>query len=337
MDCIKSYVGVRGCGQSEPESGLYINSLPGISLENIEKIADSQQSNFLGAWRDIEARSVKRLSLEVTNVFAKRYRKKSINQTIDIGRNIDKNNPISNEVRYKGFCITTHLNKGYTRSAYQSIFITSLSLFQQASGNFTLKIINMDTLEVLYTKSVTGGTAGWNLVKVGQSFNGRKLFCCYDASNIDSYELPILQSTSNWFSTCCDFYYGPGSSSAYITGISSDLIDLDDNIEQYSNSHGLSGIWSVQCAFDNIVCNNKNVFANALLYLLGAETMIERLASDRINRYTTIDLEVAQKNHEYFMSVYDKEMELAIAGINLSINDACIECNETFQYQESKM
>src|SRR3954470_16044322 len=42
-------------------------------------------------------------------------------------------------------------------------------------------------------------------------------------------------------------------------------------------------------------CDNRELLALPLLYFLGSELMFERLYSDRINRYTTIDLSDAKE------------------------------------------
>lgn len=54
MECLIDYIGLRYCGNEEPESGVFINSLPGISIESIDKIATSDQVTFLGVWADVQ-------------------------------------------------------------------------------------------------------------------------------------------------------------------------------------------------------------------------------------------------------------------------------------------
>ena len=43
MNCLTDYIGLRGCTDSDPISGLYINDLAGISLKSIDAIADNEQ------------------------------------------------------------------------------------------------------------------------------------------------------------------------------------------------------------------------------------------------------------------------------------------------------
>ncbi|MBK7882502.1 MAG: hypothetical protein IPJ81_00670 [Chitinophagaceae bacterium] len=61
MDCLIDYIGVKGCGNVKPLSGMYINQLAGISLESMEKIADKEQVTFMGVWKDVQARAWLRL------------------------------------------------------------------------------------------------------------------------------------------------------------------------------------------------------------------------------------------------------------------------------------
>lgn len=71
MDCLKDYIGIMGCGAPAPPdgpgafSGLYINQLPGVSLEVMEGIADSEQENYLGVWADVKDRALLKFALAV--------------------------------------------------------------------------------------------------------------------------------------------------------------------------------------------------------------------------------------------------------------------------------
>lgn len=56
MECLINYIGLQACANQEPSvSGKYINSLPGISLESIDKIANADQASYAGVWRDAQA------------------------------------------------------------------------------------------------------------------------------------------------------------------------------------------------------------------------------------------------------------------------------------------
>lgn len=54
MDCLKDYIGILVCGDESPESGIFINSLPGLTLASIEHIATDDQISYLGVWNDAQ-------------------------------------------------------------------------------------------------------------------------------------------------------------------------------------------------------------------------------------------------------------------------------------------
>lgn len=57
MDCLKGYIGMSE-SVGEAESGLYLNALPGISMNSIDKIADCDQKDYEGVFKDVEQRSI---------------------------------------------------------------------------------------------------------------------------------------------------------------------------------------------------------------------------------------------------------------------------------------
>lgn len=73
MTCLDNYIGLLICGTETSASGMHINSLPGISLESIEKIADSEQISYAGVWRDVQAEAQARFYVDVITEITKCY------------------------------------------------------------------------------------------------------------------------------------------------------------------------------------------------------------------------------------------------------------------------
>lgn len=70
-----------------------------------------------------------------------------------------------------------------------------------------------------------------------------------------------------------------------------------------------------------LICENKDLLAEALHYLMGAEMMIERIGSSRINKYTTIDKATAQQSRLEFEQIFFHELHVAVLGININDSD----------------
>lgn len=159
LQCFTDFIGLQGCHLGEPASGLFINSLPGITLERVDKIADSEQVTYVGVWNDVQKRALLR---------------------------------------------------------FRTSFMAELNK-------------------------------------------------CYQ----------INERTT------------------------------------------------VEC----IACENKDLIATSLWYLLGHEMMIENIYSNRVNRYTTIDKEESKELSAFYLTRYEEELAAAVQGINVEQSD-CLD-NET--------
>lgn len=86
-----------------------------------------------------------------------------------------------------------------------------------------------------------------------------------------------------------------------------------------------------------LVCEMPESFGVALWYLHGVELMIERTSSDRMNWYTTVDLERAEKLKGEFYSEYTAALTDAVQSMNPAASDCvtdCLECNGAVRFKE---
>lgn len=74
MECLVDYIGLKVCGDETSGSGQFINSLPGISLESVDKIADKEQITYKGVWTDVQTEAANRFYTDVVNELSKCYK-----------------------------------------------------------------------------------------------------------------------------------------------------------------------------------------------------------------------------------------------------------------------
>lgn len=76
MDCFLDYIGLSYCAgiYEQPGSGIYLNSLPGISIQSIDAIADSEQTTYLGVWADVQSSAVAQFRIEVISELNKCFK-----------------------------------------------------------------------------------------------------------------------------------------------------------------------------------------------------------------------------------------------------------------------
>lgn len=336
MECLRGYIGIKWKGAEVPDSGLYINQLPGISLKSIDSLANAEQIDFLGVWDDVETRSLKRLQTAITNYFGRKYQLVQINESLALPtyHSEDANLVTNPAAQYRGFTF----DLGWYGSTLARIHIETLRLYMIApKTGLVIKFFEVIDNNIAYEidSMTVDCVAGWNTIKVQKNYDVFKIFVGYDAADITSPFMPLngILNGGPWYG----LYYNWGTPISPYQGILRGA--LSDNpyggLTEDGNIYGLSGYVSTVCKFDGIVCNTKEVFTNILWYMLGAELMVERIYSDRLNRYTTIDLKRAEMLREEFENRLAHEMEATLDGIELTTWDGCIKCNDLVRLEHS--
>lgn len=335
--CLRDWIGLKWKNGATPDSGVYINQLPGVSLKSIDYLANAEQIDFLGVWDDVQTRSLTRLRTHVTNYFAKRYQLKPVNESLILPtffNNGSQNTPAA--ANYRGFTF----DLGWYASPLASIHVESLRLYSlNAVAGLPIKIFQVFTGDlnssVLIDTITQDVTVGWNDIKVQKDYPVNKIFVGYDATAIDSVFMPLNGLLNGWQAYYMNFFWGPPVSpyQGILRGAQSDKPFA--NLFESGNLYGLTGRISVTCAYDSILCANKKIFTQCLWYLLGAELMFERMYSDRLNRYTTIDAKKAEQLRGEFERIFMEEMAAAFDGIELTTWDGCLICNAQVRLEHS--
>jgi len=75
MQCFIDYIGLSLCAGAyeAPASGIYINSLPGLSIESIDKVADQEQINYVGVWEDVQTNALQQFKIDIMAEMQKCY------------------------------------------------------------------------------------------------------------------------------------------------------------------------------------------------------------------------------------------------------------------------
>lgn len=334
MNCLTDYIGLRGCTDSEPLSGLYINDLAGINLKTIDAIADNEQVTYLGVWSAIQKRAQVKLLSAVQKEFNKRYQLKTITQSWQLPKDLNGTEETF-ATTYNGLQIDTSCGDEiqFTQSNLMFISVQSFSMYVKsfvgADINLSYRITDGYTGEVYLTGTKNITTTGWHEVQINQKFFTTRLNVEWLAPAGTITEQVDLNDTDGVSCACLSNLYGCDCC-AYIWG-------TDDNERAGSETWGLIVTSTVGCSFEGLICANKNTFDAAYWNLLGLELMIEQVYTDRLNKYTTIRREEAKELRDYYQAEFDKYIEQAIDGISMDNFDCCLECNETYQYQTSRM
>ncbi len=101
---------------------------------------------------------------------------------------------------------------------------------------------------------------------------------------------------------------------------------------QLNKCYRISDSTIVNC----LICEKKDLFDVALWFLHGTELMIEITSTDNLNRYTTIDLDKAERLKGEFYVEFESFLADAIKSINPEtsecLEDECVDCNDSVKW-----
>lgn len=87
-------------------------------------------------------------------------------------------------------------------------------------------------------------------------------------------------------------------------------------IQEVNKCHKVHDIAICEC----LIISNKMLLATALWYLLGAEVMLERSASSRVNA-ATIDRSKQKELREYLEKKFEEDLTIAVNSIDIHNSD----------------
>ncbi len=325
MECLRDYIGVKGCDSIAPESGLYVNQLAGVSLKSIEQMSNEDQLTFAGVWDDVQTRSVALFRTAVQSQLSHNYRLNRLVDTFHAGETFDPLKTLAPSGAIRGFQIEINPNDSYPNiSPLLSLYMSSLQWYAVGAGTYEFSIYNGDDNTQLKNWTVNC-LEGWNTI-------------------LNEYSTPIATVVQKVIVVLEDVTVttiettlgnGSGSASGGCCGCCSDCCDAlvkgytdDGTVEtQANNIHGFRVHVSQHCSFDGLICTNKDLFSTSWWFMLGKELMMERLFSERINKFTTIDRPKADALLEYYEEQYKVELSSVLKNVSLDDSGCCVECD----------
>lgn len=100
-------------------------------------------------------------------------------------------------------------------------------------------------------------------------------------------------------------------------------------INEVNKSHKINNPDKCDC----LICENRELLAVALWYLIGEEIMNTRAKSSRLNTYTTLDRSKAKEMQEQFHDEFLRELATAVSGIDIH-SSVCFNCENQPEYND---
>jgi len=244
-----------------PKSGYYIESLPGLSLENISDITPENQTT---------TELVNNMVYFAANIVEKQITGYLSGQGFDLNKRgtiqtyCSVSSKVSTPVSLKK---GIRISRAGIKSSQARLYIESLKVKSQTTGTTTIEVLDLDD-NVLYTKTVTLNANVETTVPIQAEFKEEVIFLVVNASTVTLYEYNCQGQGG-----CC----GKNIRSSDISVIGWDGV-------QPSYIGFVGACISLNCTDFEIICNWIDRLKLAILYRAGALLLQEWIApSSRIN------------------------------------------------------
>ncbi|HWB62329.1 MAG TPA: hypothetical protein VG603_02380 [Chitinophagales bacterium] len=304
----------------------YINQLPGITITDFDKAINNEHSNALARINDLYDLAIQNVASDVQSAIAGKYELKTFIENEVIGYYWENKN-----VRAAIANSKTGIQARLTISPYMKFKVHRIRLFLNYTGNVTVEAwdliqgVKLNEVTVAVTDGVISETlVDWEFAtkkqRIDLFFGYHSDFPSYQ-TNITAYkdDSTVVPWLNSWI-----FFRGCSLPDGYAP--------LYKNLNGNSGTSGISMDYSLQCSFDEKLCNIKNMLAQPLLYKLGWLIMKEIKHSKRLNGVVV----GFSKDHDELMHEYEAQYTNQMNQLfrNLAMpRDLCFSCDQRVKSQ----
>ena len=342
MNCLTNYIGLKGCTQETPLSGLYINDYPGMYMELLEQISSPEQMSYLGFWESVQNISYERLKRDVQNalfisakVQLNQVLFQTSNQFVQQWQNVI---PLAPSEQYRGTFLSLRGSK------YLGVRIKNLMVYNagpESIENIPWKIVQtQDGNELDY--GVFNMQTGMNYIPINKVF----------FSDFDKINIAILVDCTNLttlFGNFVDYGFDQldtecaaanawtyiRSSGFIVFPITAGLDYVSGN--SWTQDSSQSGVYcdaQLLCSLDSFVCSQKEYLTDAWANLLAYNILWHKVASPRANFFAQGNREFSERSMQTYLDSYNNAMQLWGAQLNLYSEDLCFDCGQAGLIQQ---
>jgi hypothetical protein len=302
-NCFENYISLEGLSpEISPRSTLYINDLPGVTLDMFEALMKGDHEDTLEFWTKLYKRGVENFIDKVSN---------KLDGSFNVAKVIDSQ---KTGVFIKPFELNNYetsesgVKLDLVHTKYSQTEISTISIYSvEAVPEVEILIIDDETEEELWSETIDL-TEGVNIIDVFENFDRNKLRIVYDPTLVASYRTKAYSNdSSSYYSSSC---VSCNNGSTSITQL---------------NGGGLIVEFTTKCSVEKFICSQLSRFKLAFWNWLGVELMTEALMSKNTNCFT-IDVEEAKRNMSFFESEFNEKIDSVIKNLKIKDDHVCFEC-----------
>lgn len=330
LDCFQNIVTIRGaCSDEISASSLLINDV-GISIDEIDSIITKDYPDAVSFFNQKRDFAIKQIIANIHSNFQDKYKTTSLITGGRIGFTNENTLPIAGEANtLKGIELEL-----CNTDSFVDIFISSLSLYSDFTGNVDVKVYDLFENKLIDTITIAA-IANKNItVYPNKTYKSNRkqadIIFVYDTTLIGSIKTTIgKQGCRDCGSSGESYTQINRYLRARSIGINSSIDKIKSNTIGNSDTGGLSIEYSLQCNHEEWLCTISNSMGMPILYKTASEIMEFALhATNRINSETILDFDKIKERLELYDLRFRETMTNLLGNIMLPQDEKCFYCNQ---------
>lgn len=326
LECFEDIIGIRGgCEAPISNSGLWIDDI-GIDIAELDSIINKSQVDSIDFFEKKRDFAIKQIINNIHTHYSDKYKSNTVLRAGNIGYAKENQEPIAAKAALKGIEIEL-----CNQDSFVDVYISKLSL--QVFNNGVVNVLVYDLFQNKLLDTIPVTTISGQIVTVypNKTYKSARkaldLIFVYDATNFSSVKTTVTQGGCK---SC-----GDGGSmvnlNQYLStrSISVGVGDakIESNLTASPDTGGLSIMYSIQCNYEEWICDIANLIAMPILFKTGYEIMdFAYNNSLRLNTETTINYDNLIKRREEYNLRYQDSIQNVLQNIKLPNDEKCFEC-----------
>ncbi len=331
--CYESLLGIKGCNQAEPSTGLYIDDL-GINDTFLGQLITDQYTSGLQLFTDKRAFAWKKLSSDILTRLSPSMKadtvidSKRIGQILTDASNID---PALGAGKYAGIRLKIDPNSTSFLNLYLSDFSIALPA---ASTNVNVLVFDMTTLKLAGTFVYATGSVEQFIGKTYKA-KRRKLDLAFV---YESTAATYKTITKKGACTDCGGRLKEAHICPFVDAIGIELTTdgtsvLTSTSKKYTQ--GMSMVYNVNCDREGWLCSIGGLMALPLAYATAVEVYNYALTTSqtmRVNTAVSVSAEAITDARDIAATRYMDEVSAMLQNMRLPDDRHCFDCNKNVKY-----
>jgi hypothetical protein len=333
--CESSLLGLRGCADTQPVTGLYIDDL-GVTESFLSQLITDQYNEPKELFSDKRKMAWRRISTDILGRINPFMKADTVVDSRRIGQ-IMTNATSTDSSLGSGVYVGVRVYLDPQTTSFLKMFISGFSVdFAGDVTDKTIYIIDLNTRKVLDSFVYTEGGV--------EQYVGKYLYSKRKKMDIaivyESTEAAVKYTPKYGSCTDCGGRIREAHICQFVDSIGVQLsLDTESGVAtdvvNKPRTGGMSLVYSIECDREAYICSIGSTLSMALAYATAVEIYeyaLTQSANIRVNTTVSVNTDALIQARDIAASRYNEEVDIIMRNMRLPSDRHCFRCNENMRY-----